>query len=70
MGKIKVIMDKPIYLGQAILDLSKTYMYEFHNDYMVPKYGENFCLRGAPSIEAQGPPCLTLCYMDSDSPVY
>ena len=33
-GKIKVVMNKPIYLGQAILDLSKTVMYEFHYDYM------------------------------------
>ena len=32
MGKIKVVMDKPVYLGQAILDLSKIVMYEFHYD--------------------------------------
>ena len=37
MGKIKVVMNKPVYLGQAILDLSKTVMCEFHYDYMVPK---------------------------------
>ena len=29
MGKIKVVMNKPVYLGQAILDLSKIVMYEF-----------------------------------------
>ena len=39
MGKIKVVMNKLVYLGQAILDLSKIVMYEFHYDYMVPKYG-------------------------------
>ena len=39
MGKIKVVMNKPVYLGQAILDLSKIVMYEFHYDYMKPKYG-------------------------------
>ena len=39
MGKIKVVMNKPVYLSQAILDLSKIVMYEFHYDYMVPKYG-------------------------------
>ena len=54
MGKTKVVMNKPVYLGQAILDLSKIVMSEFHYDYMVPKYGEN----------------LTLCYMDTDSLVY
>ena len=40
MGKTSVVMDKPIYLKQAILDLSKIIMYEFHFDYMKPKYGE------------------------------
>ena len=30
MGKVKVIMNKPAYLGQAILDLGKIIMYEFH----------------------------------------
>ena len=41
MGKIKVVMNKRVYLGRAILGLSKTVMYEFHYDYMLPKYGEN-----------------------------
>ena len=54
MGKIKVVMNKPIYLCQAILDLSKIIMYEFHHHYMKPKYGEN----------------LNLCYMDTDSLIY
>ena len=34
MGKVKIKMNKPVYLGQAILDLSKIIMYEFHYDYM------------------------------------
>ena len=54
MGKIKVLMNKHVYLGKAILDLSKIIIYEFHYDYMKPKYGNN----------------LTLCYMDTDSFVY
>ena len=54
MGKIKVVMNKLVYLGQAILDLSKIVMYEFHYNYMKPKYGEN----------------LQLCYVDTDSLVY
>ena len=55
MGKVKVVMKKPVYLGQAILDLSKIVMYEFHYNYMVPKYG----------LEK-----LKLCYMDMGSLVY
>ena len=54
MGKIKVVMNKPVYLVQAILDLSKIVMYEFHYDYMKQKYAEG----------------LTLCYMDTDSLIY
>ena len=54
MGKIKVVMNKPVYLGQAILDLSKIVMYEFHYDCMKQKY----------------PDGLTLCYMDTDSLIY
>ena len=34
MGKVKVKMNKPVHLGQAILDLCKTIMYEFHYDYV------------------------------------
>ena len=43
MGETKVVMNKPVYLGQAILDLSKIIMSEFHYDYMLPKYGQE-CL--------------------------
>ena len=38
MGHTKVVMKKPVYLGQTILDLSKIIMYEFHYDYMKPKF--------------------------------
>ena len=34
-------MNKPVYLGLSILNLSKTVMYEFWYDYLKPKYGEN-----------------------------
>ena len=37
MNKMKVKMNKPIYLGLSILDISKILMYEFWYDYMKPK---------------------------------
>ena len=42
MRKIQMLMNKPIYLGLSILDLSKSVMYGFWNDYIKPKYGENW----------------------------
>ena len=51
MKKTKIKMNKPIYLGLSILDISKILMYEFWYDYMKPKYSND----------------VKLCYMDTDS---
>ena len=51
MKKVEVKMNKPIYLGQAVLDVSKILMYEFWYDYIKPKYGDK----------------ARICYMDTDS---
>ena len=51
MKKIKVKMNKSIYLRLSILEISKMLMYEFWYDYMKPKYGDN----------------VKLCYIDTDS---
>ena len=51
INKTRVKMNKPIYLGLSILDISKILMYEFWYDYMKPKYGGY----------------VKLCYMDTDS---
>ena len=51
ISKNLIIINKPIYLGQLILDISNTLMYEFWYDYIKPKYGDN----------------ARLCYMDTDS---
>ena len=51
MKKTKIKMNKPIYLGLSILEISKILMYEFWYDYMKPKYNDN----------------VKLCYMDTNS---
>ena len=51
MKKTQVCMNKPVYLGLSILQLSKISMFEFWYDYVKPKYGEK----------------AKLCYMDTDS---
>ena len=40
MKKTSLTMNKPVYLGMCILDLSKTLMYDFHYNYIKPKYGD------------------------------
>ena len=40
MKKTQINMNKPVYLGLSILNLSKTGMFEFWYDYVKPKYGE------------------------------
>ena len=51
MNKTRVKINKPVYLGLSILDISKILMYECWYDYMKSKYGND----------------VKLCYMDTDS---
>ena len=51
MKKTQILVNKPVYLGLSILELSKILMYEFWYEYSKPKYGEK----------------AKLCYMDTDS---
>ena len=51
MKRTKVKMNKPIYLGLSVLEISKILMYEFWYDYTKPKYNNK----------------VKLCYMDTDS---
>ena len=50
MRTIIVKMNKPLYLGTSILDISKMLMYKFLYDYFKPKYEDK----------------ARLCYMDTD----
>ena len=40
MKKTSLTMDKPVYLGMCILDLSETLMFDFHYSYIKKKYGD------------------------------
>ena len=51
MKKTELNMNKPVYSGMTILDISKTLMYEFWYDYLKPKYKGN----------------AKLCHMDTNS---
>ena len=51
MKKTNLKINKPLYLGMSILDISKTLMYEFWYNYVKPKYNDK----------------AKLCYTDIDS---
>ena len=40
MEKTKVYMNKPIYIGLCVLDLSKIVLYKFHYNFMLKKFGD------------------------------
>src|SRR5436190_23313575 len=54
LRRLKVHFYKPIYVGMCILDISKMRLYEFHYEYMVPRYGDK----------------ARIMYTDTDSLIY
>ncbi|XP_071054991.1 uncharacterized protein [Onthophagus taurus] len=51
MEHLHVVYDKPLYVGFAVLEISKLLMYQFYYDFLKPKFGSE----------------IQLCYMDTDS---
>ncbi|KAJ8913149.1 hypothetical protein NQ315_006067 [Exocentrus adspersus] len=51
MNKLEILFNKPI---QAVLNISKTFLYEFHYDYILPKFQDK----------------AKLLYTDTDSLIY
>ena len=47
LKKTKIKLNKAIYVGAAILDISKVIMYDFHYNVMKPKYGDKLQLLGS-----------------------
>jgi len=54
MRKLEVKFNKPIYLDMCILDISKTCLYKFYHEYMLPMYREK----------------CKVTYTDTDSLIY
>ncbi|KYM95309.1 DNA polymerase [Cyphomyrmex costatus] len=54
LRKLEVTMNKPIYVGMCILEISKIRLYDFHYEHMVPLYRDK----------------CTLMYTDTDSLIY
>lgn len=42
--KVKLLLNKPVYIGQTILDLSKLVIYDFHYNFMKNLYEDNIKL--------------------------
>ena len=67
MKKADVYFNKPIYVGQAILDLSKTLMFDFHYNYILKKYSSK---KTAGGFRGDAIHPVELFFTDTDSLMY
>jgi hypothetical protein len=69
--KTQIKYDKPIYFGICILDISKTLLYDFHYNYMKPKYACGAaCGANGESNGSSGARRIKLLFTDTDSLCY
>ena len=54
LRKLEVKLNKPIYVGMCILEISKLRLYEFHYEYIIPLYRDK----------------CKIMYTDTDSLIY
>ena len=51
LNPVSILLDRPVYAGMAVLDLSKLLMYDFYYNVLYPRYGSD----------------MVLCFTDTDS---
>ena len=51
LNPVSIFLDRPVYAGMAVLDLSKLLMYDFYYNVLYPSYGS----------------VMLLCFTDTDS---
>lgn len=54
LNRAEIYLNKPIYIGVCVLDISKTKIYDFHYSYMKERFGDK----------------ARVCYTDTDSLIY
>jgi len=70
MAKTTILFNKPIFVGAAVLDISKVHMYSFHYDYMMRKYMPEQVNDNSERDNALFTERISVLFTDTDSLVY